>query len=57
MHVSLPVGDNLVLHCTDALESMGHTVTIGTNFNLMIEAGSKDEADRYFNQLSAGGKV
>lgn len=57
MHVALPIGENLVLHCTDALEAMGHTVTIGSNFNLMIEAGSQDEADRYFNQLSAGGKV
>jgi PhnB protein len=57
MHVALPVGDNLVLHCTDSLESMGHTVTIGTNFNLMIEAGSKEEAEKYFHQLSAGGKV
>jgi len=57
MHIALPIGENLVLHATDSLESMGHTVTIGSNFNLMIEAGSKEEAEKYFHQLSAGGKV
>jgi PhnB protein len=57
MHISLPVGDNLVLHATDALEAMGHPLTVGNNFNLMIEAASKAEADLLFNLLSVGGNI
>ena len=56
MHVSLPLGENLLLHGTDMLESRGQTLVAGNNFNLMIEANSKAEAEKYFNELSAGGK-
>ena len=55
MHIALPVGDN-VLMATDALPSMGFTVTFGNNFYLSIEADSKEEADQLFNALSEGGK-
>ncbi len=57
MHVALPVGKGNVLMATDALESMGHKVTPGTNFHLSLEADSKDEAERLFKGLAAGGKV
>ena len=57
MHVELPIGSNLLLHATDALEAMGHPLTTGNNFHLMIEAESKAEADGLFQALSAGGKV
>ena len=57
MHVALPIGENLVLHATDALESMGHPLTVGNNFNLMVEASSKTEADQFFKELSAGGQI
>jgi len=56
MHVSLPLGDNLLLHATDMLESRGHALVAGNNFNIMIEAKSKEEAEKYFKELSAGGK-
>lgn len=57
MHIALKIGDNLVLHGTDALESMGHPLTVGSNFNLMVEPGSKVEADQFFTALSAGGQI
>ena len=56
MHVSLPLGENLLLHGTDMLESRGQTLVAGNNFNLMIEANSKAEAEQFFSKLSAGGK-
>jgi PhnB protein len=57
MHVSLPVGDGTTLMATDALESMGHKLTVGNNIQLSVEAGSKNEVDKIFKGLSAGGKV
>lgn len=57
MHVSLPIGKNYTLMATDALESMGHGVTAGTNFHISIETESKEEADKIFNGLSKGGKI
>ncbi len=57
MHVSLPVGEGTTLMATDALESMGHKLTVGNNIQLSVEAGSKDEVDKLFKGLSSGGKV
>lgn len=57
MHIALPVGNGNVLMGTDALESMGHTLTFGNNFSLSISADSKEEADKIFNGLSEGGDV
>ena len=57
MHISLPLGDNLLLHGTDMLESRGQILVAGNNFNIMIEAKSREEAEKYFKELSAGGKV
>ena len=57
MHVALPVGKGNSLMATDAVESMGHKLTVGNNIQLSLEAESKDEAERLFKGLSAGGKV
>lgn len=57
MHISLPIGKGTVLMASDILPSMGHKLTVGNNFYISIDAESKDEADRIFNALSAGGKV
>ncbi len=56
MHIAMPIGGN-VLMATDAIESMGHKVTAGTNFHLSISAASQAEADKIFAGLSAGGKI
>lgn len=37
--------------------SMSGDVTFGNNFSLSINAESREEADKLFNGLSAGGKV
>ena len=57
MHVALPIGKGNTLMGTDALESMGHKLTVGDNFSLSVSADSKAEADKLFTALSAGGKV
>lgn len=57
MHVSLPIGKNNVLMATDALESMGQKLTVGTNFHISVTAESKEEAAKVFNGLSNGGEV
>ncbi len=57
MHVALPIGDN-VLMATDALESMGHRLTVGNNISLSIHPDTRTEADRLFGALKAdGGKM
>ena len=57
MHIALPIGKGNVLMATDALESMGHKITMGTNISLSVSAESKEEADKLFNGLSEGGKI
>jgi PhnB protein len=57
MHISLPIGKGNILMATDALESMGHKVAAGNNFSISIETESKEEAKKYFNGLSVGGKT
>jgi PhnB protein len=57
MHIALPIGSGNVLMATDALESMGHPLTIGNNFSLSINVDSEAEADAIFNGLAAGGKI
>ena len=57
MHISLPIGQGNILMATDALESMGHKLTIGNNFSLSINTESEEETTKLFNALSAGGKI
>jgi PhnB protein len=57
MHVALPIGNGTVLMATDALESMGQKLTVGNNFYIAISPESKEEAERLFNGLCAGGKI
>jgi PhnB protein len=57
MHVALPIGKGNILMATDALESMGHSLTVGNNFSISVSADNKEEADRIFNGLSDKGQV
>jgi len=57
MHVALPIGKNHVLMGSDIMPSMGHTLTVGNNYYVTIQPESKEEAERLFNGLSAGGKI
>lgn len=55
MHVALPIINGTQLMGTDMLESMGHQVKIGNNTTISLQLDSKEDADRYYNALSAGG--
>jgi PhnB protein len=57
MHITLPISKGNVLMGSDCLEIMGQ-VTENDNRNaISISAESREEADKLFNGLSAGGKV
>ena len=57
MHISLPINGEDVLMGTDALESMGQKLIEGNNVYLSIHPDTKEEADKLFKGLSAGGKI
>lgn len=57
MHVSLPIGKDDVLMGSDTGGEWGKSFSQGNNFSISVNTGSKDEADRLFNGLSAGGRV
>ena len=57
MHIALPIGNGGVLMATDSLESLGQKLSVGNNFYIAISPESKEEADKLFKGLSAGGKI
>lgn len=57
MHISLPVGPAASLMASDAIESLGQVVIAGNNMYVFIQPDSREEADRLFAALSAGGVV
>lgn len=57
MHVALSVGDGNMLMGTDALASMGQSVTMGNNMHISIHPDSRNETERLFNGLSEGGEI
>ncbi|MFV8336093.1 VOC family protein [Flavobacterium sp. RSP29] len=57
MHVSLPICDETAIMGSDSFESFGATTIYGNNFSLSVNTESKEEADKMYNALSAGGKV
>jgi len=57
MHIELPVTGGHVLMGTDAPESMGFTVSMGNSMHINLEPDTREEADRLFTALSAGGKI
>ena len=56
MHVSFPIGSTLLMG-GDAGGDWAPTIVKGNNFSISINAESREEADRLFDGLSAGGKV
>lgn len=56
MHIALPIGKN-VLMANDVPEHMGRTNENENRSKISISAESKEEADKLFNGLSAGGQV
>jgi PhnB protein len=56
MHIALPIG-NTVLMANDVPEILGRTNENENRSKIVINAESKEEADKIFNALSAGGQV
>ena len=56
MHIALPIGRN-VLMGNDVPEIMGQVSENENRSKISISAESREEADKLFNGLSAGGKV
>jgi len=57
MHIALPIGRGNVLMATDFLESRGQKIVAGNRYSISISAESKEEADKLFYGLSAGGTI
>jgi PhnB protein len=57
MHVSLPIGGESVLMGSDVPEFMGTVNEAENRSKISIATDSKEEADKLFTGLSAGGNV
>jgi len=57
MHVSIPIGEGQFLMASDCLKSAGHQLNVGNNNYISVTPDSREEADRIFNALSAGGNI
>lgn len=57
MHVELEILGGHKLMGTDAPESMGFKVNFGNNVYINLEPDTREETNRLFKALSAGGKV
>ena len=57
MLITLPVGKNNMLMANDVPEIMGRVNENENRSKILISAESKEEADKLFNGLSAGGNV
>ena len=57
MHVSLPISKETMLMGSDTGGEWASAYKQGNNFTISITAGNREEADRLFNGLSAGGVV
>ncbi len=56
MHIALPIGKNLLMG-NDVPESMGRVNEMENRSKIAVSAESREEADKLFTGLSAGGTV
>ncbi|QEM06693.1 VOC family protein [Mucilaginibacter rubeus] len=57
MYIGLPLGKNNVLIANDVPEFMGRVSENENRSKIYVSAESREEADKTFNGLSAGGEV
>lgn len=57
MHVTLPISGETILMGSDAGCDQASQLIMGNNFSISVNAESREEADRLFNGLSAGGQI
>lgn len=56
MHIALPIGKNILM-ANDVPESMGPVNENENRSKIFVSAESREEADRLFSGLSAGGNI
>jgi PhnB protein len=56
MHIALPIGQSILM-ANDVPEILGRTNENENRSKIVISAESKEEADKLFNGLSAGGQI
>ena len=56
MHIALPIGKSILM-ANDVPEIIGRTNENENRSKIVISAESKDEADKLFSGLSAGGQI
>jgi PhnB protein len=57
MHMALPISDGNVIMASDSLNGFGPSLSVGNNVTMALGPETREEADRLFNGLSAGGNV
>jgi len=57
MHIALPIGNSTMLIANDVPEAMGRVSENENRSKIAISAESREEADKLFTGLSAGGTV
>ncbi len=57
MYIGLPIGSNNVLIANDVPEFMGKVKKRENRSKISVNAESKEEAEKLFNGLSAGGEI
>ncbi|WDF55044.1 VOC family protein [Mucilaginibacter sp. KACC 22063] len=57
MYIALPLGKNNLLIANDVPEFMGRVSENENRSKILLNAESREEADKVFNDLSAGGEV
>jgi PhnB protein len=57
MHIALPIGKNNVLLANDVPAFLGRVDENENRSKIAVSADSREEADKIFNGLSAGGNV
>lgn len=57
MHVSIPIGNGQFLMASDCVTGEGHILKVGNNNYISLAVDSREDAERIFNGLSAGGTI
>jgi len=57
MHIALPCIGGHLLMGTDAVESLGKKLTAGTNVHISLQPDTREETERLFSALAAGGEI
>ncbi len=57
MHMQLPISDGSSIMGSDSITGLGPELAVGNNITIAVAPDSKEEADRIFNGLSAGGQI